>query len=70
MGRLVGVAFAILLALELAVLAVVVGLLGEFIALLWSRSPVLAALAAGGLPSRGRSRSMVPAGTRSIRPAS
>ena len=49
MQRLLGLAFAILLALELALLVVVVGVLALFPYLLWQRSPLRAVLAVPGL---------------------
>ena len=49
MQRLLGVAFAILLAAELSLLVVVLGLLAVFPYLLWQRSPLRATLAVLGL---------------------
>jgi uncharacterized membrane protein YqjE len=45
MRALFGVAFAILIALELSLLAVVIGLVAMFFPLLWERSPIKAAVA-------------------------
>jgi hypothetical protein len=45
MRALLGVAFAILIALELAVLAIVIGALAVFFPLLWERSPAKAGVA-------------------------
>ena len=42
MGRLLGVAFAILIAVEIALLVIVTGLMAMLVELLWNRSPFMA----------------------------
>ncbi len=46
MRFLFGLAFAILIALEFSLLAIVIGVIGMFFPLLWARSPMKAAVAA------------------------